>query len=369
MGNIINDNNNLYTLTDLHSHLLGVLPAENMLQIGLKHNLQVPVEHIVSMGLDCGLVDVNNECVSLKQILDVFKDGYWVNLTYNDNQKDGDTHISLVKNYYYRSVYFKDSAMLKDILHEIAVFYKSMGVKYVELTTKWFYKEYFLNVVSEALPTIESETGVKIRFLASIDRTYNEERLNEFINYAIDLINNPYIVGVDFLGNEIESVDKLKGVIELITEAVLTKNNHYCIRVHSGEKDNFINNTLDVLNIIKNKKESMEIQNNTKYNYPYIRIGHALYGFNEQCINLCKELNVIIEINSTSNIKLNNVTNANNIPLRRYLDKKLKVVLGTDSPGLFNTTTIKELEIAKSIGLTHGELIDIIELEEQIINR
>lgn len=371
MKNFLFNNKNINTITDLHSHLLGVLPAEKLINIGLKHNLEIPVEHLNSMGLDVSNVNVINNNVYLKQIIEVFGDSYVDFLTFSTYNKNTevDTFNILLKNYFYRSVYFKTSEMLIDILYETALFYKSMGVKYVELTTKWFYKDYFLNVINTLIPKIEKEIGVKIRFLASIDRGYSVEKLKEYTANAINLINHPYIVGVDFLGNEIESVEKLKDFIELIVEAVVNKNNRYCIRIHSGEKNTFINNTIDILNIIKDKKLQLEKQNLKTYKMPYIRIGHAIYGFSNKCINMCKEMGVIIEINSTSNIKLNNVNNANQIPLKKYLDANLKVVLGTDSPGIFETTTINEVNLAKQMGVTNKELKNIVKLEKFIIKK
>ena len=69
------------------------------------------------------------------------------------------------------------------------------------------------------IPKIEEETGVKIRFLAGIrrivltiikDQTTSDKYLRENLCVLKAVAKDPYVVGSDFIGEEINDIEDLK---------------------------------------------------------------------------------------------------------------------------------------------------------------
>ena len=70
---------------------------------------------------------------------------------------------------------------------------------------------------------------------------------------------------------------------------------------------------------------------------PRIRIGHGLYTArvrtqkkDKELIEEMKEAGVVLEFQLTSNVRLNNLSNLKNHPIKKYLDNGIKCVQGTD---------------------------------------
>ena len=177
------------------------------------------------------------------------------------------------------------------------------------------------------MPDIEKETGVKIRFLFALrripltmveDAENNVDYLRENINVLKAVGISPYVVGSDFIGEEINDISELKPVINEIVKYVRTMDNGFTIRIHAGENDSLKDN---VYNSIRCVKESL-----TKdQQMPKLRIGHGLYtpDLNSEdglkLIEAIKDAGAVMEFQITSNVRINNLSKISNHPLKKYL--------------------------------------------------
>ena len=73
--------------------------------------------------------------------------------------------------------------------------------------------------------------------------------------------------------------------------------------------------------------------------------------------DLLREMQVIIEINASSNIKLGNILRVTDIRYQRYLEEGIPIAISTDGHGLYDTTIEDENEKAKSVV---GPYFDIV---------
>ncbi len=114
----------------------------------------------------------------------------------------------------------------------IAREYQKQGIKYVEiadtnLTKKGEPAIKLLEDVHEIMPKIEEETGVKIRFLFAIrripltiikDQKTSGNYLRENLDVMKAVAKSPYVVGSDFIGEEINDISELQPAISEIVK-------------------------------------------------------------------------------------------------------------------------------------------------------
>ena len=276
---------------------------------------------------------------------------------------------------------FKNNNLREDKMLWIAREYQKQGIKYVEiadtvLTKKGIPAIEFLEEIHKIMPIIEKETGVIIRFLFAIRRipltiinedSANSDYLRENLIVLKAISKSPYVVGCDFIGEEINDITELKPLIEKIVEYVRTDDQGYTIRIHAGENDSLKDN---VENSIKCVRESLH----PGQAMPKVRIGHGLYTADldsEKGKKLIEDIikaNATMEFQLTSNIRLNNLSELSNHPLKKYLASGIKCVQGTDGCGFYGVDTIDEqLALQNILGLTEGELEQMRKAEEQVI--
>ena len=100
-----------------------------------------------------------------------------------------------------------------------------------------------LEQIHEIMPTIEKETGVKIRFLVGIrripltiikDQKTSSNYLRENIDVMKAVAKSPYIVGSDFIGEEINDISELQPAITEIVRYIKEEDPNFTIRIHAG---------------------------------------------------------------------------------------------------------------------------------------
>ena len=361
--------------TDLHTHYTGVLTADKLVEIGAKHDILIPCYHLDIMGIPKDgftrhlntkkqETDKDEYSVTLQDILaSPHAEEYKKVLSLPPDEQS--VHADMSTTYDFRWPYFKQgmptsethpvkqypAEMTRDMLREIATQYKGEGVDYAELSITSLRPEDLANF-HEFLPEIEKETGVSLRFLASAVRRAHVEDLMDTADKIIALAKDPYVVGCDFLGHESNETKHFQKPLEMLAEYAMKNDPTFCIRVHAGENENYKDNVADVFKIIKAKKEQIEAETGEKVRYPECRIGHGLYGLDEETKSLCKELNATIEINSTSNYMLNNIDGYDTIPAAGYLEEGINIVYGSDGTGIYGTNAKKEVANAMKAGVT-----------------
>lgn len=156
-------------------------------------------------------------------------------------------------------------------------------------------------------------------------------------------------------GNQSKS---LKRKLELITELFANyPNTNTVLRIHSGETPFSLNNTIWILNALREIKESYDFD---IFPPPEIRIGHGVY-FQESdlYVQLLREVNATIEINASSNLALGNISTTNILPYDYYLEHGINVVLSTDGHGLYDTDIRRENFIAQNVSKYFDMLFNI----------
>jgi len=276
---------------------------------------------------------------------------------------------------------YKNNTLRQDKLLWVAREYQRQGIYYVEiadtvLTKKGIPAIELLEELDEIMPQIEKETGVKIRFLVAIrripltiikDNLTNQNYLRENLNVLKAVSKSPYVVGSDFIGEEINDISELSPVIKEIVQYVAKEDNGYTIRIHAGENDSLRDNVKKSIQCIKDGLEPGQ-------KMPRFRLGHGLYTEDldteegKKLIEEMKETGAVLEFQLTSNVRLNNLSKLEKHPLKRYLENDIKCVQGTDGFGFYGTDTIDEqLAMQNLLGLTNEDFMKMRKVEDEII--
>ena len=276
---------------------------------------------------------------------------------------------------------YKNNNLRQDKLLWIAREYQKQGIYYTEiadttLTKKGIPAIELLEEIQQIMPQIEKETGVKIRFLVAIrripltiikDAKTSSNYLRENLNVLKAVSKSPYVVGSDFIGEEINDISELKPAIEEIVQYVCNEDNGYTIRIHAGENDSLRDNVRKSIECVKQSLKPGQ-------KMPRIRIGHGLYTAKldskegQKLIQEIKEAGAVLEFQLTSNVRLNNLSNLKNHPIKKYLDNDIKCVQGTEGCGFYGTDTVDEqLAIQNLLGLSNEDFLKMRKVEDEII--
>lgn len=276
---------------------------------------------------------------------------------------------------------YKNNNLRQDKLLWIAREYQKQGIYYTEiadttLTKKGIPAIELLEEIHQIMPQIEKETGVKIRFLVAIrripltiikDAKTSSNYLRENLNVLKAVSKSPYVVGSDFIGEEINDISELKPAIEEIVQYACNEDNGYTIRIHAGENDSLKDNVRKSIECVKQSLKPGQ-------KMPRIRIGHGLYTAKldskegQELIQEIKEAGAVLEFQLTSNVRLNNLSNLKNHPIKKYLDNDIKCVQGTDGGGCYGTDTVDEqLAIQNLLGLSNEDFLKMRKVEDEII--
>ena len=277
---------------------------------------------------------------------------------------------------------YKNNTFFQDKLLWIAREYQKQGITYTEiadtnLTKKGMPAIKLLEQVHEIMPEIEKETGVKIRFLVAIrripltiikDQIEGGNYLRENLDVMKAVAKSPYVVGSDFIGEEINDISELQPAITEIVRYIKEEDPKFTIRIHAGENDSLRDNVEKSIDCIINSLKPGET-------VPNFRIGHGLYTPSlktekgKQIIRKMQETGAIVEFQLTSNVRLNNLSDISKHPIKEYLANNIKCVQGTDGCGFYGVDTIDEqLALHNLLGVTDEDFAKMREVEDEIIN-
>ena len=268
---------------------------------------------------------------------------------------------------------YKNNTLYQDKLLWIAREYQKQGIKYVEIANSTLAKKGSAGIqnlveMHEIMPEIEKETGVSIRYLAAASRTlFTPEQVKECPAVIKAVSRSPYVVGMDLIGEEINNVTDFSDLIGEIIKYAIYEDDGYTIRLHAGETDAFKDNIEKALDCIK-----ICLPNGEKA--PQIRLGHGLYvpdldtREGKRIINKMKDLDVILEFQLSSNVRLNNLTNLNNHPMKKYLAAGVKCVQGTDGCGFYGIDTIDEqIALRNLLDIKDTDFAKMRKVEDEIL--
>lgn len=276
----------------------------------------------------------------------------------------------------------KNLTLRQDKLLWVARDYQKQGIYYTEITDTDLAKENgpaikLIEEIHEIMPYIEKETGVKIRFLVGLRRiplTIIKDQIitGNYLRNNLDVLKavskSPYIVGSDFIGEEINDITELRPAIRELVKYT-QEDEDFTIRIHAGENDSLRDNVSKSIECVKEALEKGQ-------KMPSVRIGHGLYTANlktkegKKLIDNIKECKVVLEFQLTSNVRLNNLNNLEKHPLKQYLKNNIKCVQGTDGCGFYGTDSIDEqLALQNLLDLNEEEFLKMRNVEEEIIKR
>ena len=268
---------------------------------------------------------------------------------------------------------YKNNSLLQDKLLWVARQYKSLGIYYAEISVTWIVRKgeegaQILKELHEVLPYIERETGVALRFLGSFSRTLmTEEQLKEGVDVLKVAAKSPYIVGSDIIGEEINDIRNFKQVLKELVEYSCKQDDGFTIRIHAGENDSYRENVKRAITCVK---ESVP----TGYKMPNTRIGHGLYGIDletkdgKELVDEMKKDGVILEFQLTSNVRLNNLVDLENHPLKKYLENDVSCVQGSDGCGFYGTDCMEEqMALTNLLNLSEDDLLKMKNVENRVI--
>ena len=278
---------------------------------------------------------------------------------------------------------YADLTLYEDTLLWIGRQYQRKHIKYVEISDTTLVKKDASNArmlaqIHRILPLVKAETGVDIRFLAAIRRiplTLVKENIvsGNYLTEAIQALKvvckDPYVVGSDFVGEEINDIGELKAVIREIVTQIASQDKNWTIRIHAGENDSLKGNMAKAIALVEEALLPGQ-------RFPYLRIGHGLYCAKlnsrqgQELLAKIKEHDIVLEFQLTSNVRLNNLIDLHTHPLKKYLSEGISCVMGTDGYGLYGTDSIDEqLALSNFLKVSDGEFELMKSAENAIMQR
>ena len=276
---------------------------------------------------------------------------------------------------------YKNNVLRQDKLLWIAREYQKQGIKYVEIADTDLAKigepaVKLLQEIHDIFPAIEKETGVKIRFLLAIrrialtiikDQKTSDTYLRDTINVLKAVAKSPYVVGSDFIGEEINDISDLQPAIEQIVKYVREEDPDFTIRIHAGENDSLRDNVRKSILCVKQALAPGQ-------QMPRCRLGHGLYSEDlnseagKELMELMRQTGAVVEFQLTSNVRLNNLSDLSNHPIKKFLENDVRCVQGTDGCGFYGSDTFDEqLALQNLLGLTEKDFGKMRKVEDEII--
>ena len=353
--------------TDLHTHMAGAISAESLVKVGLEHDIHYPAKMLEQIGItpDVGIIDEEGK-VPLSQLseeqLRLLERGLKI------SQLTPETFTKMEDLYDIRGPFTKNPELFGDYLWELARDYEAQGTKYVELSyTAYLSNREYMRAMEEELPKIEEQTGVKIRFIAGLWRhSDNEWNLDE-ADRLEQIAHSPYIVGCDFMGQETNETKSFEDSLREMARYSMESDPLFSIRIHAGENPIFPDNVKQALQIVHDEWKAACDKAGKKLPMPRVRIGHGLYGVDDETIQLAKEMGAIVEFNMSSNLAINNIDGIKDVPIKKYIDAGVDVVLGSDGHGLYSTSAEQESILATIAGLEAEDFQKIAATEAKIL--
>ena len=268
---------------------------------------------------------------------------------------------------------YENNNILKDKLLWISREYQKQGIKHIEISTTDLVKKgekgvAFLRTLHEILPLAEEETGVAIRFLAAIRRVWlSPEEIREALDVLKAMAKSPYVVGSDIIGEEINDIADFRELIAELVKYAVYEDNSFTIQIHAGENDAFKDNVYSAIECVKAAiPEGAEC--------PKVRIGHGLYVENlnfekgKKLMEDMKNMGVVLQFQLSSNVRLNNLSDLQNHPIKQYLESGVSCVQGTDGFGIYGTDTLEEqLASQNLLELTNDDFMKMRAVEDKIL--
>ena len=300
-----------YAIVDLHLHLDGSLSAKAIIEVAKKEGIKLPTTNEKDLN---HFLMVPENCQSLNEYLERFA---LPNLVLQSKQ--GLEICTL------------------DLLERL----KNDGLKYVEIrmapqlsTDKGLTQE---EVVETLLKTIKiaEKSGIFSNLILCMMRGNNTKENNlETIKVAKKFLGKG-VIAMDLAGAEgLFPNEMFDEEFKLINKLGIP------LTIHAGEASG-----------------ASSVESALKYGA--VRIGHGIHSIeDEKVINELKKRNITLEVCPKSNLDTKTISKYEDLPLKEFIKKGVKVSINTDDMTVSNTTLKQEYETLAKMGFNEQNLRD-----------
>jgi adenosine deaminase len=332
-------------ILDLHTHLAGILPPEILASIAMEGRHKYPLALLMRMGFDeekLANVTSRHDDGTLEvdlALLFLYPNGEKQKFIDAISFHAGQDHTQVDLVYEYRSPIISDVSLCPEILRAVARIYEALGIRYAELSAVHFLRSpLWLDAAAPVVREIEERSGIHLRFLIGIHRHSHPKYFPEMLRFAELAFSKPYVVGYDVTGKEVGSLDHIEDLIHGLNEIIGTR--PMVKRFHAGE-----------LNFPwKNIELALK--------FGATRIGHGLYGFNDDLIDEAIKRNVILELLFSSNVLLRALLAYGTYPVNNFIRKGLMLSIGTDGNDAFSTAPQLDFLEMVDLGVNEDRLAE-----------
>lgn len=348
--------------TDLHSHFAGGLSGRDLVDLGLAVDAVLPQAALAQAGIFC------ERDMPLATLEEAARARFACALDIPLDRQV--TFLDMERLYALRAPLTRHPALFAPQLWRIAQRAAEAGVHYLELSLSSILEPALLAQAHTALPAIEAQVGVGIRFLVALSRHDDLEWDLDVLRRVQACLGSRAIVGIDFMGHETNSTRAF--LPQLAAAAALARQRPgWVLRVHAGENPAFPENVREAVAALRPWVQDHGLE---------LRIGHGLYGLDDATLAKVAALSsapsssvhsgggsAVFEFNLSSNLALNNIRTTFDVPLRRVIAAGVDVVLGTDGQGLYRTHVQDEAQAARATGLGDADMGWIAATEQRLL--
>lgn len=336
----------LAPLTDLHAHLAGCARPETLVELGLQHDVRLSAAALDELGVR-GLSGEH----PLRSLAPTALERVTAALRLPADRQS--TFRDMERAYRLRGPFTKSLAVFPALLDAVVADYAAAGTRHVELSLGTLTQRAWLEAAVEGSTRAQQRHGLTVRWLTAISRHDDPEWDEDLLSRVEALGGCRELVGVDWMGHETNSTRAFAARLHRLAQWAHRHRPGFVLRVHAGENPSFPENVRVACEAVRGLDVTL-------------RIGHALYG-SDEALELLRETRAIVELNLTSNFTLNNIASTAEVPLGQLLAAGVRVVLGTDGPGLYGTSPADELRAARLAGLDDAGRARLAETEAEYL--
>ncbi len=370
-------NQSWHIKTDLHTHLTSQIGAHDLLEIACTYGALYPTELLEMLnintrnyattltpstpfapaaqdGLECEqygkMVDgiaisalALPDLITLKQAMEIAIDEV---ICFDDLER---------RIYRFRNPLTKNPALIGATIARIAHDYVAHGVEYAELAVTAALNPDWLQAALPALMEAQMN-GVTLKLLIGLPRSLPPSQILMQLKMVMFAASHPAIIGVDFLGYESNKTRNFAWALTQFARFAASNKQEqdFIIRVHAGENGKNPDNVAEVLQIA----EAYGVR---------VRVGHATYGDADSSLELAQKLAanglLIMEFNPDSNLAMNNIDCATDLPINKWAAAGIPFVLSSDGGGVYQTDATQLFNAGIFAGLGASELALMMQTE------
>ena len=298
-----------YAIVDLHLHLDGSLSAKAIIEVARKEGIKLPSENEDELNR---FLMVPENCKSLNEYLERFS----------------------LPNLVLQTKYGLETCTL-DLLKRLA----DDGLKYAEIrmapqlsTDKGLTQEEVVDTLIKTLGKAEN-FGISSNLILCMMRGDNTREKNlETIRVAKEFLGRG-VVAMDLAGAEGLFPNEM-----FDEEFKLINKFNIPLTIHAGEASG------------ANSVESA-------LKYGAVRIGHGIHSAEDETVmNELKKKNIYLEVCPKSNLDTKTISKYDDLPLKEFTKRGIKVTINTDDMTVSNTTLKQEYKTLVKMGFEEKDL-------------